>query len=144
MSFKSARQQLDEFLAPYPSWVQNLLYWDDSLSQDEQLTFSRGPDEGWPLERISEVRPACENILRKDPKKWQQYLKREKRVLLSLTPRRRPGAPGKDDIAREAALLRQRGKNNPQIATELKEQGIETTSEAIRKLLKRRAKPDKI
>jgi hypothetical protein len=66
------------------------------------------------------------------------------RALYESKSKRRPGAPRKNAIAEQAALLRERGMNFPQIAAELKKRGIETTPDAVRKLLKRHSKPDKI
>jgi hypothetical protein len=141
---KGPKGQLEDFLATHPTWVQKALYNRfDSFSADEQTSWANGL--GW-LER--EVRPEFENIIRQIPAEWNKYRKAQKQlyadIARDLVPKCRPGAPKKDDLAQDVAALRQRGMNFPQIANELRKRGIETTPDAVRKLLKRHSKPDKI
>lgn len=140
---KNAEKELQDFLAAHPPWVLKALYYDlEALSGDELTSWFND------LGRIDrEVRPEYENIIRQIPAQWNKYLQARRKLLLeaarAAAPKCRAGAPRKDVIAEEAAQLKRRGMNFLQVAAELKKQGIETTPEAIRKLLKRHSKPDK-
>jgi hypothetical protein len=119
-----------------------------SLTQGEILEWTSNSEE------IFSRTKQYEQILQQIPAKWREYrerLKREARRTFQfeaqfLVPKGKPGAPRKDGLAQQAALLQQQGKTFPQIAFELnKELGKDdkTTAEAVRKLLKRRSRPDK-
>jgi hypothetical protein len=100
------------------------------------------------LDKVSELTPEYERILRQIPAKWKEYRKELKKNYQSLArmmvPTGKPGRPSKTALAKEAANLHRAGMNHPQIASELNERhGAETTTPgAIRKLLKRH--PDEI
>lgn len=142
---KSPERELEEFLASKPAWMQRVLQQDfSSFSRDEHLEWINNQD------RVLELIPECERLLRQLPAKWQEYRKRQMQnsqpLIQMLVSRGKPGRPSKTALAEEAANLRRAGMNHPQIASELnKRHGADaknaTTAEAVRKLLKRH--PDK-
>jgi hypothetical protein len=137
---KSPEQEVEEFLASKPTWMEKALQGDFSL-------MPLGLEWTSNLDRVFELTPKYERILRQIPAKWKEYRKERKRNYGSLAqpmvPKGKPGRPSKSALAEEAANLRRSGMNNLQIAAELNKRPGEkkTTSEAIRKLLKRH--PDK-
>jgi hypothetical protein len=136
------QQELEEFLASKPAWMQRVLQEDISLfSPDELSEWNSNQDT------VFELRPEYERILRQIPSDWKEYRKRQKQnckpLLRMLVSKEVSGRPRKTFLAEEAASLKRAGKNNPQIASELnKRHGSGTTThDAVRKLLKRH--PDK-
>ena len=142
---KSPQQELEEFLASKPAWMQRALrHGESSLTRDEFTELINSGDE------LSRQRTEYERILQLIPAKWREYRKMRKReaqqMLHVLLPQGKPGAPRKDDLAREAERLQQRGMSFPQIAGELNKrlgEDNKTTPEAIRMLLKRHSQPNK-
>jgi hypothetical protein len=135
MTFESPEEELQEFLAQYPSWMERILWKNPS------------PDNLRPYPRVVEQ---YESILERIPEEWHKYREAKKkylkRELLSLGGR--GGRPKKDDLAEEAKLLKSEGKSYTQVAKCLNlRHGEGTTNpEAIRRLLKNRrrgATPDK-
>jgi hypothetical protein len=106
---------------------------------------------GWQPERYTrtadELRPRFEQILRRCSRaEWKRYCDNAKVVRKADAdsfvpmPRGKSGRPRKDALAQAAAELQQRGMNFPQIAAELNKtlpSERQTTSDAIRKLLRR-------
>jgi hypothetical protein len=147
---RNPEKELSEFLAPLPGWMRRTFQEGfPSLTQVEILDWTKN------LEEVSRLTAEYERILRQIPTKWKGYrerLKREARQTAQylnqyLVPKGKPGAPRKDNLAREAALLHRQGKNFPQIAAALNEtlrEDGKTTPDAIRKLLKRHPQPDEI
>ena len=146
---RNPESELEEFLAPLPTWMRRTLQVGfPKLTQTEILEWTNNCEEVFRLTKEHE------RILQKIPAKWREYrdrLKREARQSARymeqyLVPKGKPGAPRKDKLAQEAALLQQSGMKFPQIAAELNK-GLgktnKTTADAIRKLLKRRSQPDK-
>jgi len=145
----SPEKELEEFLAPLPVWMRRTLQEGfPSLTQAEILEWANNTEE------IFRRKAEYERILEQIPAKWRGYrerLKREARRTAQyeaqfLVPKGKPGAPRKDELAQEAALLQLRGMKFPQIAGELNKRlgdDNKTTADAVRKLLKRRAQPDK-
>jgi hypothetical protein len=146
---RNPEKELEEFLAPLPVWMRRTFQEGfPSLSQAEILEWAKNFEEIF--RRTSEY----ERILQQIPVKWREYrerLKREARRTARyeaqfLVPKGKPGAPRKDELAQEAALLQRRGMKFPQIAGELNKrlgEDNQTTADAVRKLLKRRSQPDK-
>jgi hypothetical protein len=142
---KSPQQELEEFLASKPAWMQRALqHGESSLTRGEWTELINCGDE------LSRQRTEYERILQFIPAKWREYRKMRKReaqqMLHVLLPQGKPGAPRKDDLAREAERLQQRGMSFPQIAGELNKrlgEDNKTTPEAIRMLLKRHSQPNK-
>jgi len=140
---------LEEFLAPLPVWMRRTLQEGfPSLTQAEILEWTNNSEE------IFKRTKEYELILQQIPAKWKEYRDRLKREVRQsqkfeaqfLIPRGKPGAPRKDYLAQQAELLQQQGRTFPQIAVELNKKlgkDKETTAEAVRKLLKRRSRPDK-
>lgn len=139
---KSPQQELEEFLASKPAWMQRALqHGESSLTRGEWTELINCGDE------LSRQRTEYERILQLIPAKWREYRKMRKReaqqMLHVLLPQGKPGAPRKDDLAREATALHQAGKNYPQAAAVLSEKHQKPiTPEAVRKLIKR-SQPDK-
>ena len=147
---KSPEEDLREFLAPLSAVVRKVLEGNFLFaSPEEELEFIASQ------ERMLELRPAYERILRRIPSKWNEYCKAHeanwKKTMRYdrgfAVPKGLSGAPAKDALAKEAILLQQRGMRLPQIAAVLnKEHGKDTTTpEAVRKLIKRylsRTKPN--
>jgi hypothetical protein len=141
--------ELEEFLARLPAWMRRTFQEGfPSLTQAEIVEWTNNADE------VFRLTAEYERILQRSPVRWREYrerLKREARQFARymaqyLVPKGKPGAPRKDELAREAALLYQRGMKFPQVAGELnKKLGVhnQTTADAVRKLLKRRSQPDK-
>jgi hypothetical protein len=110
-------------------------------SDDENLEWINNQD------RVIELRPEFERILRQLSAKWNKYCKRVQNNLrkthkteeqLLKVPKGIAGAPRKDALARKAAALHQAGMTLPQVAAELnKKRKKPITSEAVRKLIKR-------
>jgi hypothetical protein len=162
---QSPEQELAEFMAPLPQWLQKILWhdhssmtglewaeWIDSTNPytTEQLQEFRTTID-WQPERYphtaEELRPRFEQILRRcDRAEWKRYCNNAKAARNASAdsfvpmPHGDPGRPRKDALAHEAAELRQRGMNFPQIAAVLNKtlpSERKTTPDAIRKLLRR-------
>jgi len=119
-----------------------------SLTQAEIAEWAKNLDE------VFLRKTEYERILQRIPIRWKEYrsrLKREARRTAQyeaqfIVPKGKPGAPRKDELAQQAALLQDRGMSFPQIAGELNKrlgEDDKTTADAVRKLLKRRSQPDK-
>jgi len=135
MRFKSPEAELQELLAQYPPWVEDVLW------------KSPSPTNLQPYEELLEK---YESILQRIPKRWRDYRK-AKRLYerRERQPLGRAGRPRKDFLAEEAKLLKSEGKSYAQVANLLNRRHGDgtTTPEAIRKLLisrKRSEAPDKI
>ncbi len=161
---QSPEQELAEFMAPLPQWLQKVLWYDYSSMTDSEggsWLDSINPftgdqleelktNPGWQPERYplseAELRPRFEQILQRcGPAEWDKYcrnatIQRAQDADSHVpVPRREPGRRRKDALAQEAVALLQRGMNFPQIAAELnKTHGKDTTTPAaISKLIKR-------
>jgi hypothetical protein len=140
---KNPEKELEEFLAPLPPWLQAALEEKDYLfsSVEENLEGINNQD------RVIELRPEYERILRQIPAQWNEYSKRfrdnlrkthETEEQFLKVPKGIAGAPRNDALAREAFALRQAGRNLPQVAAELSKKYKKSISpEAVRKLIKR-------
>jgi hypothetical protein len=142
-------KELEEFLAPLPAWMRRTLEEGfPALRQAEILEWVNHTEE------VFKLTAEYERILQQIPLQWREYRERLKREVRRtaryeaqlLVPKGKPGAPRKDELAQEAALLQQQGMNLRQVAAELNKtlgQDNQITADAIRKLLKRRSQPDK-
>ena len=140
---ENSEKELKEFLAPLPLWLRAALEERGYLfsSVDENLEWINNQD------RVIELRPEFERILRQLPAKWNKYCKRVQNNLgkthkmeeqLLKVPKGIAGAPRKDALARKANALHQAGMTFPQVAAELNKRRQKfITSEAVRKLIKR-------
>jgi hypothetical protein len=151
---KSPEEEHEEFLAKHPSWVQKMLQLDYALSPEEHAAqvatdpqfreFHRIEDDYREIiRRVPEWRKAYNHKLLQNPVvQW---------ILPSPAP---PGRPRRDDLAREARALRQKGKSWDEIAFLLRDKhtvvtrkGIhQPTPKGIRKLVgprKHSTSPDK-
>ncbi len=135
MTFRSPEEELKEFLAQYPPWMERILW------------KSPSPDNLRPYPRVVEQ---YESILERIPEEWHKYCdsKRKylRRELLSFGGR--AGRPRNDTLAAEAQQLKSERKSYAQIAhlLNLRHGKVITTKEAVRKLLtsrKRGHPPDK-
>lgn len=134
MTFRHPEEELKEFLAQYPRWMEEILW---KAPSPANLRLYPGVVEKY------------ESILERIPEKYREYcqakMKHLKRELLSVAP---SGRPRKDALAEEARQLRAEGKSYARTASELNRrhgQGT-TTPENIRALLKSRksvSTPDK-
>lgn len=136
----SAEKELEEFLASKALWMRRTFETGfPSLSQAEKTEWWNNAAE------VHKLTTEYEQILQQLPVKWREYRKRRKREAYEAAqiqarysvPKGNPGAPPKDDLARNAALLQQLGMNFPQIAFELNKtlgDGNKTTADAVRKL----------
>jgi hypothetical protein len=115
----------------------------ESLSPDELRMWMAS------LVRVeTEVRKQYEEIIREIPAEWNKYCHALNHFFSDVTrwtvPKGKPGAPDKNALAGRVFELRQSGKSFPQIVNELKKTGIDTTPDALRQLVKRHSKPNKI
>jgi len=141
-----AERRLQEFLAALSTWQRKVVQREfASLLQDEVALWMQCE-----LAELDRLKLEYESIIQKIPGEWTKYRERSQTQLDSfgqhagmLPPKGRPGAPRKEELAQQAALLQQRGMTHPQIAAELNktlEKENQTTAEAVRKLLARRSK----
>jgi hypothetical protein len=139
-------QELETFLCALPGFRRKEFeHGMSSFTQgemDEWLKQERENPDAGPADRQE-----FERLVRRIPALWREHRKRSRkqygpfaRIMLPASP---AGRPRKTALAEEAARLKRRGMNYPQIAGELNRQHGEgtTTSEAVRKLLRRQ--PDK-
>ena len=137
---QGAEKELEEFLAVLPSWQQKVVQQDiSSLLQNELLLWVN-----YDSAELGRLKREYESIIQRIPGEWPKYRKRA--MLASQmfpVPKGKPGRRRKTALAEEAASLQRAGMNHPQIASELNKRHGHgtTTSEAVRKLLKRH--PDK-
>lgn len=162
---QSPEDELAEFMAPLPQWLQKILWHDySSMTDREQWSWldsinPHSDDElqelktttGWQPERYThtadELRPRFEQILRRcNRDEWKKYCDNARAARNASAdsfvpmPRGKPGRPRKNALAQEAAALQRRGMTFPQIAATLNKSLPSqewTTPDAIRKLLKR-------
>lgn len=144
LTFKVPEEELAQLLAQLPPWAENIL-WERWSAGEFWAWLQSDLFDRWP-----EITDGYENILKRCPERWRAYCKaheeagiRFARTWLTPSERPGPGAPRHDTRAEQAAELLKNGMNLPQVAAELKKQGIETTPDALRHLLSRRSKPDK-
>ncbi len=142
---KSPEKELEEFFAPLPPWLRMVVEQDfSSFPQDKLLDWMNHD-----LADQERLKQEYERILQRIPQEWQKYRKRasEHREMLASQmapmPQGKPGRRRKTALAEEAVSLQRAGMNHPQIASELNKRHGQstTTSESVRKLLKRH--PDK-
>lgn len=141
MGFKNPEEQLDEFLAAGPRWLQKMFQL-DSLSAVE-LSEWYSHFWFWRLSLSWKVQRQFEGLLRQCPERWRKYRKLCKKVALSvLVPSVRPGRPRKDALAQEAIELK-RHLSYPRVAKKLNQKyGRGTTTEgAVRQLIRSRKPP---
>ena len=142
---KTPQQELDEFLASKPSWMQKALRLDhSSFTKEEIAKWINHPDE------LSLNEQEYRRILRQLPAQWNKYCRRVKNLDAKLVkfeqefaelPKGLPGAPRTDEITLAAIESQRRGLNFAQIATELSKKyrnGNKAFSpEAVRKRIER-------
>jgi len=134
MGSKTPEEELDEFLATQPNWLQKLLQYDLQLTADENWAYLQAADF-WNSQNAA-LHEEYERLCQRVPGLWTRYCKRRKRVLGVFAATSKPGRPRKDALAEEATLLYQSGRNYQQIAIIFKEKyEADATPDAIRKLI---------
>jgi len=143
MGSKTPEEELDEFLAAQPTWLQKLLQYDLRLTAGENYAALQADLQ----EELWNSRAEYERLCQRVPARWREYCKKRKRTLGVFAPTSKPGRPRKDALAEEATLLYQAGRNHQQIARQFKEKyRADMTPDAIRKLIASRravSKPEK-
>jgi DNA-directed RNA polymerase specialized sigma24 family protein len=127
VGFKSPEDELEEFLAPLPSWHRKILQLDYSLSPDE---WSAWQQSDW-LQAGGQVDDKYLELLKRCPEKWREYRKCKRKLALMDVPKAllgRPKTPAKE--LAEILALKDRGLNEDQIA---KIRGL--TKDTVRKRL---------
>ncbi len=159
-----AEQELAEFMAPLPQWLQKALWYSPMTDLESFSWFaSINPftadqleelklNPGWQPERYpqtaEELRPRFEQILRRcSREKWNAYrqnIKAERESLASRVPLPDSpvGAPRKDDIAEEGMRFIKAGKSWASAAKTINLRfGAGTvTKESLRSLVRNRRK----
>jgi hypothetical protein len=142
---KTPEQELREFLAQYPRWLQQALQWNFSTTAEDVSAFAQ---YGW--DRYFELLERYEALACRVPAEWREYRKRRKQIALAGVPTGKPGRPRMDLLAEEAMELKSRGKSYAKIAREMKRRHPHQDArkpDAIRKLIasrKPRLGPEKI
>ncbi len=161
---QSPEQQLAEFMAPLPQWLQKALWhdypsmtplesehWLDSVSPFtvEQLEELKAT-AGWQTERYpytaEELRPEFEKILQRcSPTMWNRYCDNARAGLKvhAQMPRRNRGRKPNDDLAGRIWALKAEGKKNLEIQKILNASGESLSLEAVESYLKKRRRARK-
>ena len=136
MAFKSPEEELEQFLAAQPSWLQKILQLDMSLTDEERLAWNAS---NWWHDN-GKVEDEFLRLLQRVPKRWREYCERKKLDAIRGLPTVPTGRPRKDSLADEAAELRRSGESYAQTAKSLnlRHGAGTTTAQAIRKLLSSR------
>jgi len=90
-SSKTPRDQLREFVAAQPTWLQKILQLDFSLSQEELLAWSQS--DWWWKDLEGRVDDEYLRLLQQCPADWRKYLDRRKELALAQIPAARRGRP---------------------------------------------------
>lgn len=144
MGLKSPEQELADFLAKHPHWLQQSLRWDFPATPVEASAFAE-----YGQDRFLKLLEQYEALARRVPEEWHEYRKRRKQIALADIPSGNPGRPRKDMLAEEALELKSCGKSHAQVAIELKRRhpAEKTNAGAVRKLIasrKPRSGPEKM
>jgi len=163
---QSPEEELSEFLAPLPHWLQKILWHDHSHMTDLEISYwndSINPftaDElqglkiatGWQPERYphtaEELRPRFEQLLQhSDPAEWERYCGNAKAArnasadLFVPMPRGKPGRKRNDKLAARIRALSVAGKKSREIQAILQADGVTLSVEAVEAYLKKRRRP---
>jgi len=102
-------------LSSLPAWQRKLLE-SESLSdaeRDEYATASKAPEQMFAEEAI---RRKYESLLQKVPARWQEYVKRKKKLVSSFVPKGTPGRPPDHETLDQLLQLTSQGKSLREIA----------------------------
>jgi hypothetical protein len=160
---QSPEQQLADFLAPLPQWLQKALWystmtdlesysWADSINPfaaDELQELKANP--GWHPERYphtaDELRPKFEDILQSCPAKWKLYCDNARAARKAdadshvQMPRGKPGRKRNDELAEKIRTLHDAEKTSREIQKTLAAGGLTISLEAVEAYLKTRRRP---
>jgi hypothetical protein len=135
VDFKSPVDELEEFLAAQPSWLQKILQLDYSLSREEFLAWH--DSVWWWQDTQRKVEAEYLRLVRRCPDKWSVYCARRRKIALAGLPTVSSGRPRKDPLAQEAVDLKRAGLSYTKIAIKLNSKygpGT-TTAGAVRQLI---------
>jgi hypothetical protein len=162
---QTPQEELEQFLAALPSYMQKVLLYDSSMSEHENFDslHSVSPfaesqlqklrlTTGWQPETQTfnedELRPQLERILQRIPAEWKKYQRNAKKARDNFaawyapTPRGKPGPKENTELAERIWKLDDDGKTNREIKQVLEAEGQSYSLEAIESYLKtRRRKP---
>jgi hypothetical protein len=128
--------ELEEFLSSLPIWQRKYLE-SESLTEEERSEYAAAV--GTPEQMFDQdaVRIKYEILLQKVPARWQQYVKRKKKLASSFVPKGKPGRPPDHETLEQVLLLKSQGKSLRQIAIILGAQPdqIPSAIDRYRKLL---------
>ncbi len=127
---KSPEDEVNEFLATQPSWLQKFLQLDFSLSREELSAWQQS--EWWWKDTEGKVENEYLRLLQRCPAKWREYRERKKKLALRDVPPARRGRPETPlNELTDLLALKEQGLNQKRIAKRLT-----LTREAVRKRLK--------
>lgn len=98
---KSSEEELEQFVAPLPAWLQMVLRQDFSSFPQDKISDWNSYD----FDELQKLKSEYERILQKIPREWKKYRKRA--MLASLMfpiPKAKPGRP-RDSRAEDYASL---------------------------------------
>jgi hypothetical protein len=129
-------KELEEFLSSLPVWQRKYLE-AESLTEEELSEYAA--TVGTPEQMLDQdaVRRKYEILLQKVPARWQEYVKRKKKLASSFVPKGNPGRPPDHETLEQLLQLRSQGKSWRQIASILGAQPdqIPSAIDRYRKLL---------
>ena len=146
---QNPEQELADFLAPLPRWLQKALWYDySSMTDSESWSWldSINPftadqlqelkaNPGWQPERYphsaDELRPRFEQIVQRcGPAEWKRYRDNAKSARAPM-PRSKPGRKPNDELAERIWTLSDAGMTARNTQEALKKDGINLTPEAV-------------
>ena len=133
-------QELEQFLASIPEWMQRLFQKGyGALSEGELYECTSNSD-------VLPLRAEYESILQQMPARWKEYRKRVKRewetnFLSDLLPKAKPGRKQNVELAQRIWALDAQGKSNREIQEMLNAGGESLSLEAVESYLKKRRMP---
>ena len=163
---QSPEDELAEFMAPLPQWLQKILWHDHSSMTDlEKFHFNDSINPftagelqelrttaGWQPERYphtaDELRPRFEQILRRcNRAEWKRYCDNARAARNASAdpfvrmPRGKPGRKRNDELAERISALSDADKTSREIQTILQADEVILSVEGVEAYLKKRRRP---
>jgi hypothetical protein len=108
-------RELADFLSSLPTWQRKLLE-SESLTEAELSEWAAAAGTSKQMFDQETVRKEYESFLQKVPARWQEYVKRKKKLAASLVPKGKPGRPPDHETLEQILQLSSQGKSLHQIA----------------------------
>jgi hypothetical protein len=129
-------RELEEFLSSLPGWQRKYLE-SELLTEEESSEYAAAVGTPEQMFEQDAIKRKYESLLQKVPARWQEYVKRKKRLVSSFVPKGKPGRPSDRETLEQVLQLRSQRKSWREVAITLGAQPdqIPSAIDRYRKLL---------